>query len=186
VEKLFSRACDGTEGKHFPSCHELAIMLMNGKGKGGREREREREKRAFKSVEITTPTAPIDRRLGMSDADFHHFSIPQDLPRALSLLKRNCTQENYSPSCSLLGEMLLTPNTEALEKLLGGERQPAQAAKFMEVACRGNDGKSCYNLAVLYKRGDKGVKADEGKFREFAGMANELISAERRTMEKGE
>ena len=111
------------------------------------------------------------------------FSVARDLPQAIRLLSRNCTQEAYAPSCSLLGEMLLTPSEGEMEKAVGG-RDPRKAVEYLERACEGQDGKSCYNLAVLYKLGDKGVPPDMGKFREFATKANEIIKTERKKMEQ--
>jgi len=180
VENLFTRACEGSEGEHFPSCHHLGVMLLKGggeKGKGG------------KTAAIHSDTGsngdsdnqPRNNLHGLTPEQVDTFSIKKDLPRAIKILSRNCTQEKYAPSCSLLGEMLLTPTPDVEEVIEG--RTPAKAVNFLDIACDANDGKSCYNLAVLFKRGDKGVPPDQEKFKKYATKANEIIEAERRKME---
>ena len=55
-------------------------------------------------------------------------------------------------------------------------RNPAKAITYLERACSANHAPSCYNLAVLFKKGDKGVEPDQKKFEEFRDRTNTLIT----------
>ena len=48
--------------------------------------------------------------------------------------------------------------------------QPDRALSF-----RANHAPSCYNLAVMYKKGDVGIPPDEKRFEEFKDITNKLV-----------
>ena len=50
-----------------------------------------------------------------------------------------------------------------------------KALRYFEKACNSNHPASCYNLAVMYKKGDDGVPADEKLFIEFKAKAEEVV-----------
>lgn len=55
-------------------------------------------------------------------------------------------------------------------------RDPAKALVYFKRACETNHAPSCYNLAVMYRKGDKGVEPDLAKFERFRDQTNVLVN----------
>mmetsp|Transcript_7064 Transcript_7064/g.15304 ORF Transcript_7064/g.15304 Transcript_7064/m.15304 type:complete len:283 (-) Transcript_7064:99-947(-) len=107
--------------------------------------------------------------------------VARDTPQALKLLEEAC-EENEAISCYQLSGLLLRksqPNGEATEKSiddkLGVSRDPEKAAELLEKGCNMGHAPACFNLSVLYKNGDDGVKADPKKFAIFKSITENLI-----------
>ena len=58
-------------------------------------------------------------------------------------------------SCYFLASHYLAPEAE--------HRNPIKARDYLEKSCNTNHAPSCYNLAVLYSKGDLGIEKDEVK-----------------------
>ena len=54
-------------------------------------------------------------------------------------------------------------------------RNPSKAKDQFEKSCAHGHAPSCFNLAVLYKKGDEGVAADPVKFEEYKAKTQELV-----------
>ena len=78
-----------------------------------------------------------------------------DTKRATSLLSKAC-DDNSQDSCYALGNMYLREKGHGRPVT---ERDPVLAKKFLEKGCALGHGPSCFNLAVMYKRGDDGIPA---------------------------
>ncbi len=57
-----------------------------------------------------------------------------------------------------------------------GDRNPALAIQYLQKSCASNHAPSCFNLAVLYKKGDTNVNPDEAKFEEFKKLTETLVA----------
>jgi TPR repeat protein len=55
------------------------------------------------------------------------------------------------------------------------EREPAKAIAPLQRSCADNHAPSCFNLAVLFKKGDTGVPADAKLYEEYKNKTNNLV-----------
>jgi TPR repeat protein len=53
-------------------------------------------------------------------------------------------------------------------------RDPRKGIPWLEKGCKLQDGRSCFNLAVLYKKGDSTVAPDMKKHHEYREKAEAL------------
>lgn len=91
--------------------------------------------------------------------------VPMDRGKAMGYLQKACTMED-SASCYMLGQQLLRQREG---------RDPKKAEGYLSAACAHGHGPACFNLAVMYNKGDTGVPKDLGKFAEFKGKTEELV-----------
>jgi TPR repeat protein len=54
-------------------------------------------------------------------------------------------------------------------------RNPLQALAMFKQACESKHAPSCFNVAVMYNKGDTGVAIDQEKFLEFKTRTDELV-----------
>ena len=54
-------------------------------------------------------------------------------------------------------------------------RSPQRALPHLEKACDANHIRACYNLAVLYKKGDEGIPPNKELFKEYKRRTQELV-----------
>ena len=55
------------------------------------------------------------------------------------------------------------------------DRDPPKAIPCLKRACDANHAPSCFNLAVLYNKGDKGVEKNPALFEEYKEKTNKLV-----------
>ena len=55
------------------------------------------------------------------------------------------------------------------------QRNPVKAMEHLRRACEGNHAPSCYNLAIMFKKGDTGVQPDPELFEKFKVRTEELV-----------
>lgn len=90
----------------------------------------------------------------------------RDTEQGLSRMRALCKSEGdmHRESCFRLGSLLLDAKRQGQrERKTSLPRDPAAASEFLDLACRKEHIAACYNLAVMYKRGDTGVVPDEAK-----------------------
>jgi cytochrome c oxidase assembly factor 7 len=56
------------------------------------------------------------------------------------------------------------------------DRKPSKAVDYLTRSCEANHAPSCYNLAVMFKKGDEGVPPDEKRFEEYKAITHKLIA----------
>jgi TPR repeat protein len=81
------------------------------------------------------------------------FGCEQDVKKACDLLKKGC-DEGIPDSCYALASHLLR-KPAAGDK--SHKRDPVKAKALLETGCARAHGPSCFNLAVMHKKGDDGV-----------------------------
>lgn len=57
-------------------------------------------------------------------------------------------------------------------------REPRKAIDYLERSCDKDYGPSCFNLAVLYRKGDVGVETNETLFEKYKLRAKETLKTE--------
>ena len=85
---------------------------------------------------------------------------------AVKLLERTCLQGEHD-SCYFVGSHYLYPATT--------NRDPKRSISLLEKSCAGNHAPSCFNLAVLYKKGDVGVPPSEELFMQYKERTSDLV-----------
>ena len=113
---------------------------------------------AFLSADGKNPHKPQQARDGRKQHE------------ALVLLEKNCRSLGEVDSCYFVGSYLLNPETDPKR------RDPAKALDLLKKACAGNHAPSCYNLAVLFKQGEKGVAKDDEQFAHCKAKTEDLVS----------
>lgn len=56
------------------------------------------------------------------------------------------------------------------------DRDPAKAVKYLQKSCASNHAPSCFNLAVLYRKGDINVQPDQKLFEEYKRLTERLVA----------
>lgn len=79
----------------------------------------------------------------------------EDTQSAINILEKTCTAGN-NDSCFFVGEHYIQPNAS--------HRSPQKAVEYLKLACDANHTRSCYNLAVLFKKGDDGITPNNEQF----------------------
>lgn len=87
---------------------------------------------------------------------------------ALAMLDKNCKAGEVD-SCYFVGSYLLNPEVEK------ARRSPVRAVELLKKACDGNHAPSCFNLAVLFKKGDTGVAPNEEQHLVYKDKTEELV-----------
>jgi len=83
-------------------------------------------------------------------------------------MEKNCRKGEHD-SCYFAGTFYINPDLP--EK----QRNPPLAIQYLDKSCTGNHGPSCFNLAVMYNKGDKGVQKDTNLFEHYRDKTNELV-----------
>lgn len=86
----------------------------------------------------------------------------------LKLMKDNC-EKGQPESCYFSGSYLIDP------KLHSDRRDPVKASALFKNGCDLNHGPSCFNLAVLYNKGDVGITPDPKLFEIYKEKTNQLV-----------
>lgn len=56
------------------------------------------------------------------------------------------------------------------------DRDPVKAINYLQKSCAANHAPSCFNLAVLYRKGDTKVPVDMKLFEEYKALTEKLVS----------
>lgn len=115
-------------------------------------------------------------------------SVLQKLKEAMKLFEWSCNEGEYE-SCYFAGNRFLeqcgfyfaNSFTASLLKCFQFfaariDRDPAKAVSFLQKSCALNHAPSCYNLAVLFRKGDTNVPADQAKFEQYRDSTQNLVS----------
>jgi len=162
--------------RYAASCFNLAKLHMA--GKGIKQDDEEAQRLFGKACKDGNHMAACYHQgvLSFLAADGKNPFKPQQArddkkqQEALGLLEKNCTALGEVDSCYFVGSYLLNPETDPKR------RNPAKALDLLQRACAGNHAPSCFNLAVLFKNGETGVKADEAQFQLFKKKTEDLVS----------
>lgn len=90
----------------------------------------------------------------------------EKIKKSLDLMDWTCKEGEFE-SCYFAGCHYLKESNP--------NRDPPKAAEYLLRGCAANHGPSCFNLAVMYRFGDKGVPADQAKFEEFKRITDHLV-----------
>lgn len=55
------------------------------------------------------------------------------------------------------------------------DRNPKKAVEYFTKSCESNHAPSCFNLAVMYNKGDDGVEIDQQMFEKYKDKTNNLV-----------
>lgn len=94
--------------------------------------------------------------------------LEENKKKGLKLYEENCKSGCFE-SCAFSGTQLLSKSNP--------ERDPARAVPYLDVACDGKEPQACFNLAVLYKFGDTGVKKNKKKYKHYKAITEDLLRA---------
>ena len=154
AERLFTKAC---KGGHLSACyHQGLLSFLTDQPK--------QPKPTSPPPSTTTTGSPNTQPSSSSSAVKIKLTWKQQ--DALKLLEKNCQAGEFE-SCYFTGSHYLNPNVI--------DRNPSRAISLLERSCDGNHASSCFNLAVLYKKGDVGVPADAEKFAHYQKKTKELV-----------
>ena len=163
---------DGKGLFYPPSCFNAARQYLAGKG------TEQSDKEAFKALVRSCESgshAGACHHLGtmlLSKDEADDRGVPYDGVRGLGALSRAC-EEGDGVSCHLGGSVLLdnTGRYKDVQKKYGGKEGAEKESERMLVkGCEGGMAKSCYNLAVMYKR-----RGDEDKFQEYKNITEGMV-----------
>lgn len=76
---------------------------------------------------------------------------------------------------SFIWQYIEEENKKSQYPVLIEKRNPVKAMAFFEKGCNNNHAPSCFNLAVMFKNGDIGVKKNEEKFNQYSKKTTELV-----------
>jgi uncharacterized protein len=89
--------------------------------------------------------------------------------RAIKLMEQNCEKGDVE-SCYFAASYLIKKNDDTIT------RNPSKALEMLQKGCNKNHAPSCFNLAVMYKSGDEGVKVDLDQHEEFRRKTEDLVA----------
>lgn len=84
----------------------------------------------------------------------------------MKLFDWSCKEGEYE-SCYHAASHYLNPERS--------DRNPPLAIDYLEKACHRNHAPSCFNLAVMYRTGDKGVPKNAELFEKYKDITNKLV-----------
>jgi len=142
---------------HGASCFGVGRLLLA--GRGGAADETGAEAAFRKGCELGH--APSCHNLGL--LAFRR----KDDAAALECLEKAC-EGGHPASCHALGGYFLRA---------GPKRDPVVARARLEAACDDGHAPACHNLAVMFKKGDAGVPADQKLFDRYAKRTRALVDA---------
>lgn len=159
AESFFAKAC---KGGHLSGCyHQGLLMYLSEQSKQQAANKKPAADSSSSSSSSTTtppsptpPTPPPKIKLTWRQHD------------ALKLLEKSCHAGEHD-SCYFVGSHYLDP--------LLTDRNPKRSVAMLEKSCAGNHAPSCFNLAVLYKKGDVGVPPSEELFKRYKERTTELV-----------
>lgn len=156
AQSLFDKAC---KGGHLHGCYHQGLLMF--------------------SNAVNAETAIVTNKTNSStEAPVPSSSSPSLTPaefeaqkqQAIAIFDKTCSA-GESDSCHFIAGYYLDPKNTA-------HRHPAKAVDYLTRSCeRSNHAPSCFNLAVLYKKGDVGVPADQKKFEHYKATTNALIKS---------
>ncbi len=85
---------------------------------------------------------------------------------AIKLFDWNCKEGEFE-SCYHAASHYLNPERN--------DRNPRLAIEYLEKACHRSHAPSCFNLAVMYRRGDTDVPKNPELFEKYKDMTNKLV-----------
>jgi TPR repeat protein len=104
-----------------------------------------------------------------ADVDTDTEAKRQQRKAAIALFDKTC-QAGENDSCHFIAGYYLDPKNNV-------DRLPAKAVEYLERSCTtANHAPSCFNLAVLYRKGDTGVQPDKEKHEKYKALTNQLIN----------
>lgn len=176
--KVYGQNCEAKG--YAPSCFNLGRLYMTGKGVNQSDKQAtDLFNKACKDGHLlgcyheAIMLYSANERIGNSKVD--QLKTPekaeQDKKQSLKLFDFAC-KEGEIDSCYFAA-------THFIGKQEG--RDPKKAQEYFTKGCNANHAPSCYNLAVMYKKGDFGVPKDEKMFEKYKEMTNSLVSPGVRT-----
>ena len=178
VKNLHKQAFDTydkncNQQKFGPSCFNAAKLLLGGKGVGQDDHQAAR----YFNLACKQKHRPACYHEGMllysSEIPDNQdpngpFTITRKQRAAMSILEKNC-EDGDSDSCHTIGSIYIQNMAKA------ADRDPVKALKYFTMACeKNNNAKSCYNAAVMYKKGDGPVKPDPKLYEQFKEKTSRL------------
>eukprot|EP01036_Dinobryon_divergens_P022221 gene22221-30462_t len=165
--KIYSNNC--LNRNYGPSCFNLGRLFVAGKGVP--QSDEKAEEMFGKSCESKHLQGCYHQALFLylGAKESKEANRPADQKKkveALKLLDWAC-KEGEVGSCHFAGSHYLDFDNV--------EREPLKAVDYMMKACSANHAPACYNLAVMYKKGDIGIPPDEKRFEEYKDITNNLI-----------
>uniref|UniRef100_A0A7S1UIG9 Beta-lactamase n=1 Tax=Phaeomonas parva TaxID=124430 RepID=A0A7S1UIG9_9STRA len=181
--RIFQRNCD--EGNYGSSCFSMARFHITGKG------AEQDDAKAFAYFEKACKHghapgcyhAGLLKRSGVGTAP--------NLPSAMKDFTVACQDPGNIPeACYEMATQFLKARDAVAEPKKGGwlpgwlgggggdkpiERDPVKALKLLERGCERGHGPSCFNAAVMYKKGDTGVAPDPEKFARYKAETQRLV-----------
>jgi len=147
-----------------PSCFNLARIILS-----GRIEEMSDDSEARKSLETACNGKHTKACHALATLLLHGIGqTEKDVPRAHKLLEGAC-KESDAESCYILANQLLK------DTLKPEERNPLKAKSLLELGCDRGHAPSCFNLAVMYNKGDGTVQRDESKFLHYKQLTESLV-----------
>eukprot|EP00904_Undaria_pinnatifida_P001080 jgi/Undpi1/10973/HiC_scaffold_30.g13274.m1 len=161
--KIFGMNCE--DRGHGPSCFNLGRFLLAGKGV---------EQSDAKAEKVFDSACGKDHQPACLHLGFLHLyggdGFKRDIKKAHSVLDSSC-QGGLADSCNMLAKQLLRRDGKGPIP-----RDPPRAQKLLEQGCAQNHGPSCYNLTVMYKKGDVGVASNYKKYRKYREQTEKLAA----------
>lgn len=179
--KIYTDNC--TKRNYTPSCFNLAKLFLSGKGVAQNDEQAETlfkkscagdhmaacyyygAMKYLKSNEELTKLSKTDEITPKIEADMK--ILKSNLFEANDVLERNCLDRGDNESCYFAG----SHHIKADESY----RNPVKALAFFERSCALNHAASCYNIAVLYKKGDTGIEKNDKLFEEYKLKTEEFV-----------
>eukprot|EP01032_Pedospumella_encystans_P015894 gene15894-18155_t len=168
VEQNDAKALDyldrGCKSNLYPACYFQAMLLYDGMLPAGSVVQSKASIELLPAskeakVPLSAPTVP-------GSTASSSVQKKSDKPLALKIFEKACLG-GESNSCSVLAAEYLKPGNP--------QRNPVKAMEHLRRACEGNHAPSCYNLAIMFKKGDTGVQPDPELFEKFKVRTEELV-----------
>ena len=165
---------------HAPSCFNLAKLILAGKGMPQSDCKAEElfgkackdnhwvacyHQAALMYLEDTPETASSAPAPSADEPVYDERVKMKRKAEGLTIFERACKEGN-TDSCYIAGSHYISPKHT--------DRNPLKAVEYLDISCRKNHAKSCYNLAVMFRNGDKGIEKNSEKFEEYKEKTNQL------------
>lgn len=157
---LFKKSCDG--GHNSGCYHQALLMYLNATPKASPP--------APSSSSSSSSATPVEGKSSVTPTTIPTPTTAQKKVQAeaLKIMEKNCTANNDSESCYFAGSFFVKKDSE--------QRNPNKSIEYFTKSCSSNHAPSCFNLAVLYKNGDTGIKPNPELFEEYKIKTNELVA----------
>ena len=171
AKATFEKNCHRENNPYYASCFNLGKLYLSGRGsiEQSDDLAASNFKRACDNGHLQACYHEGVLKYLLNDGSGKgEVKDEKEQSEGIKVLEKACG-EGELDSCYFAGTHYINKETS------GTYRSPAKGAALMKIACDSNHAPSCFNLAVMYKHGDTGIKPDQAQYEAYRIKTQALV-----------